>query len=175
MAWKTIVIARSRRVRIPPGAPSLCSRQMLTPMPGTTTHTTEAAQPDLFYCTASACAPQGGTPTDEREKRSLALSDAATISRNGKGWIVPSQRRDSLHRHPEWRLSPFPVKQERRWEDRRSTLRGALPQHLCPLPRHAQAGYGAGTVRLNLARSTATQISQERRWSVWPSPESTIG
>jgi hypothetical protein len=31
------------------------------------------------------------TPVNLREERGLALADAAKISRNGKGWIVPSQ------------------------------------------------------------------------------------
>jgi hypothetical protein len=93
-----------------------------------------------------------------REERGLALANSAKISRNGKGWIVPSQTGGTTYTvalngcsHPSLR-SKSDVGQ-------RSTLHSALPQHLCPLLRDAQAGAGAGTVLLTLVRPTAAQIS----------------
>ena len=72
-----------------------------------------------------------------REERGLALADAAKISCNAKGWIVPSQTGGTRYtvtlNGPPHSLRS----KERRWADKRSTL-----------PRDAQAGYGAGAVRL---------------------------
>jgi hypothetical protein len=68
-------------------------------------------------------------PMNPREDRGLALADAAKISQNGKGWIVPSQ-----------------------------TGGTPVPQPFRPLPRDARVGDGAGPVRLTLFRPTAAQI-----------------